>query len=144
MPLDKKPAPSSDAHAKAAGMYGASAQKHAPSQRETEGRILIKAANMLKDARNNWDKSGPDDLEAALKYNRQIWMVFYDTALEDADSDRPKSLRSNIVNLANFIFKRELEILADPKKEKLEALISINLEIAEGLLSAPTTQNKSG
>ena len=140
MPLEKKPAPSSDAHAKAAGMYGASAQKHTPDQREMEGRILIKAANMLKDARANWDKGGAQELEAALKYNRQIWMVFYDTAVENSEGDRPHSLRSNIFNLANFIFKRELEILAEPKKEKLEALISINLEIAEGLLSDPKTK----
>jgi flagellar protein FlaF len=76
-------------------------------------------------------------LDSTLKYNRQIWMMFYDTAIENSeDNKRPDDLRSNIINLANFIFKREVEIMADKDRSpaKLDALININREIAAGLM----------
>ncbi len=135
--------PANNPYAKAAGAYGNNAQKHAPGARELEGRVLLKAAGMLKDLQDSWSGASSDVIEATLKYNRQIWMMFYDTALEDPEGNRPNDLRSNIVNLANFIFKREIEIMADPKKEKLDILISINREIAAGLMgqSAGTPQD---
>jgi flagellar biosynthesis regulator FlaF len=66
----------------------------------------------------NWDDSNLEVIEATLKYNRNIWLMFYDTAVENAEGNRPRDLRSNIVNLANFIFKREIDIMSEPKKEK--------------------------
>jgi flagellar protein FlaF len=139
--------PSDNPYAKAAGAYGASAQKHTPDQRELEAHVLLKAASMLKDLQDNWESATPDSIDQALKYNRQIWMMFYDTALNNPEGNRPNDLRSNIVNLANFIFKREIEITASPKKEKLDVLININREIAAGLSSnaggAPAQQGKS-
>lgn len=121
-------------HAAAAGAYGASAQKHTPDQRELEAHVLLKSAKFLQDLQNDWDNVTPDVLEETLKYNRQIWMLFYDAALENTEGDRPNDLRSNIINLANFIFKRELEIMSKPEKEKLNIIISINREIAAGLM----------
>jgi flagellar biosynthesis activator protein FlaF len=122
-------------YAKAAGAYDQNAQKNAPSQRELEARILLKSNRMLQSIQNDWDNLDKAVLEDALNYNRQIWMLFYDTALETNDGSRPNDLRSNIVNLANFIFKREIEILTAPKKEKLDILININREIAAGLMT---------
>ncbi len=124
-------------YAKAAGAYGTHAQKHAGDPRELEGRVLLKSAGMMKDLQENWDGATHEVIGETLKYNRQIWMMFYDTALENPDGNRPSDLRSNIINLANFIFKRELEILTDPKKEKLDVLININREVAAGLMAAP-------
>ncbi len=121
-------------YAQAAGAYDSSAQAHTTNQRELEGRVLLKSNRMLQDIIDNWETRPNDILEETLAYNRQIWMLFYDTALENKEGDRPDDLRSNIVNLANFIFKRELEILANPKKEKLDILININREIAAGLM----------
>ncbi len=137
MPPGKNP--TNNPHTKAAGAYGAHAQKHTPDQRELEGRVLLKAANMIKELQNDWDNANRDVIEQILKYNRQIWLMFYDTAMENPEGDRPNNLRSNIINLANFIFKREIDILAAPKKEKLDVLININREIAAGLM----TQRKS-
>lgn len=124
-------------YAQAAGAYGTHAQKHSPDQRELEGRVLLKAANMIKDLQDNWDQVNTEILEATLKYNRQIWMMFYDTAIENEKGDRPDDLRSNIINLANFIFKRELEIMGDKERspKKLDVLININKEIAAGLMN---------
>lgn len=108
---------------------------HAVDPRETEGRVLLKAANRLKELQDNWDQTSTNSISEVLKYNRQIWMMFFDTAIENTEGDRPLELRSNIVNLANFIFKREIDIMSDPKKEKLDVLININREIAAGLLT---------
>lgn len=124
-------------YAQAAGAYGTNAQKHSPDQRELEGRVLLKAAHMIKDLQDNWDQVNTEMLEATLKYNRQIWMMFYDTAIENEQGDRPDDLRSNIINLANFIFKREVEIMGDKERspKKLDVLININKEIAAGLMN---------
>lgn len=133
--------PQNNPYAQAAGAYGDNAQRNTPDQRELEGRILLKAAKMIKDLQDDWDSRTPEILETTLKYNRQVWMVFYDTALENPDGDRPNDLRSNIINLANFIFKREVEIMADPQPQKLDVLININREIAAGLMTKPQSEN---
>ena len=124
-------------HAKAASAYGDHAQQHTPDQRELEGRVLLKSARMIQDLQNGWDEASTEDIENILKYNRQIWMMFYDTAMENPEGNRPNDLRSNIINLANFIFKTELEILAKPEKKRLNILININKEIAAGLMTKP-------
>lgn len=129
--------PKNNPYAQAAGAYGDSAQKHTPDQRELESRVLLKSAKMIKDLQDDWDVMNRDILMETLKYNRQIWLMFYDTAIENPEGDRPDDLRSNIINLANFIFQREVEILAEPSKDKLDVLININREIAAGLAGNP-------
>jgi flagellar protein FlaF len=132
-------------HAAAAGAYGDHAQKNSGDPRETEARVLLKAASMLQELQTNWN---PDDfvrLDEILKYNRQIWMLFFDTALENKDGNRPVELRNNIVNLANFVFKRTVDILSEPRKEKLDILITINRDIAAGLMMAqPSNDSPQG
>lgn len=130
-------------HANAADAYGSHAQKHTPDQRELEARVLLKSAKFLQDIQNDWDNMNNELLEESLKYNRQIWMMFYDTALENPNEERPSDLRSNIINLANFIFKREGDIMAEPSKEKLDVLININRQIAAGLMGDPGNDQKS-
>lgn len=134
MPQDK---PQDNPYAQAAGAYDQHAQSHTPDQRELEGRVLLKSAKRLQDIQENWDNLDKEILEDTLKYNRQIWMMFFDTAVENPEGDRPSDLRSNIINLANFIFKREVEIMGAPTKEKLDVLININREIAAGLMTKP-------
>ena len=122
-------------YAQAAGAYDNNAQQNTPDQRELEGRVLLKSARMMQDLMREWDSRTAEVLEATLLYNRQIWMLFYDTAMGNPEGNRPNDLRSNIINLANFIFKRELEILSNPQKDKLNVLININKEVAAGLLT---------
>ena len=122
-------------YAKATNAYDNHAQAHTTNQRELEGRILLKSNRNIKMLIDNWDDRPKELLEDVLTYNRQIWMLFYDTALENKGEGHTSDLRSNIVNLANFIFKREIEIITDPKKEKLDILININREIAAGLMT---------
>lgn len=121
----------------AASTYGTNAQKNSGDPRETEARVLLKAANMMQDLQKTWDPTDHEKLDEVLKYNRQIWMIFFDTALENKDGDRPIDLRNNIVNLANFVFKRSIDILSEPASSKLDALITINRDIAAGLMQNP-------
>ncbi len=135
-------------YAQAAGAYGDNAQKNTPDQRELEARVLLKSAKMMHDLQQEWEHVTQEILQETLHYNRQIWMMFYDTALENKDSDRPNDLRSNIINLANFIFKRELEITGGRERtpEQLNVLININREIAAGLMGntgKPSTEGQS-
>lgn len=136
--------PQNNPYAQAAGAYGANAQQHAENQREVEARALLKAAKFIEDMQKEWADVSRDTVEETLKYNRKIWLMFYDTAIENPEGDRPNDLRSNIINLANFIFKREVEILSEPdrakQKEKLDILIEINREIAAGLMSEPAAE----
>jgi len=129
-----KPQQPNNPYAAAAGTYGNHMQKHTPDQRELEAHVLLKSAKFLQDIQNDWDNVTSEVLEQTLRYNRQIWMMFFDTALENPEGNRPNDLRSNIVNLAQFVFKREIEILAQPDKKKLDILISVNREIAAGLM----------
>jgi flagellar protein FlaF len=129
-----KPQQPNNPYAAAAGTYGSHLQKNTPDQRELEAHVLLKSARFLQDVQKDWDNVTGEILEQTLRYNRQIWMMFYDTALENREGDRPNDLRSNIVNLAQFIFKREIDIMAKPEKGKLDILISINREIAAGLM----------
>lgn len=126
-----------NSYAQAAGTYGTHAQKHTGDPREVEARVLLKSAKFMQDICQDWDNASREVIEETLKYNRQIWMMFYDTAMENPEEERPDDLRSNIINLANFIFKRELDILADPKKEQFTVLVNINREIAAGLMTKP-------
>lgn len=135
--MQQKPGSPQNPHAAAAGAYATHAQAHTPDQRELEARVLLKSAQKLQDLRDNWEQVTPETLDEILRYNRQIWLMFVDTAVEDDSPERPIELRNNIANLGVFIFKRTLEILSDPKKEKLSILIEINREIAAGLMSGP-------
>lgn len=126
--------PHKNPYAAAAGAYGTNAQKNANDPRELEARVLLKSAQFMQDLQNEWDRTSSQDREDILKYNRSVWMMFYDTALENTEGTYPEDLRANIINLANFIFKREIDVLAKPEKSKLDILININRNIAGGLM----------
>ena len=127
-------------YAQASGVYGQQAREGV-SQRELEGQLLLKSAKEIQNLQDKWDKATTEDIDNVLSYNRKLWMVFFDTAVAnpDASEERPLDLRNNIVNLCNFIFKRSIDIMADPKKEKLNVLIDINREVAAGLLTNNNT-----
>jgi flagellar protein FlaF len=124
-------------YANAAGVYEKHARKNTPDQRELEGRILLKAAQNFVDLQNDWPNLTNDALNRALIYNRKLWLMFVDMAIDDKNPERPRSLRSNIANLGAFIFRHSIDIQAKPEKEKLDILIEINRQIATGLMTKP-------
>lgn len=137
MPSNQQPP--HNPHSSAANAYSQNAQKTTDDPREVEARVLLKSVAKLQDLQRRWGNFTAEELDDTLRYNRQIWMMFMDNANSDASTDRPAQLRNNIANLGAYVFKRTLDILGDPKKEKLDILIDINREIAAGLMTKPKT-----
>jgi flagellar protein FlaF len=109
--------------------------------RETEGRALLEAARRMSEAQN-----APEDataLRSAARLNWRLWTIFQ-AELSQPDCQVPVDLRSNMLNLCNFVDKRVVEVLANPKPDLLDALISINRQIAAGLLTAPGAESAAG
>jgi flagellar biosynthesis activator protein FlaF len=101
--------------------------------RDLEANVLTKAAQRLMDCQQNWDKDGHKDrLDYALRSNQKIWTIIQ-TAVSSDDNPLPIDIKNNILSLSIFVDKRIIEIMAAPKSEKLNALIQININIAEGL-----------
>jgi flagellar biosynthesis activator protein FlaF len=116
-----------------------SVQKKTMSGRETEARVLTKAALKLKECQENWDlETRRTELEEAFEYNHQIWSIFQGE-LTKPDHPMNKELRQNILNLSVFIEGRIYETRAYPAPEKLTAIININNSLAAGLRASPAT-----
>jgi flagellar protein FlaF len=104
------------------------------SGRELEASILNKAATQLLYVKNNWD--APDReaaLDQALRYNQHVWS-FFQSELSAEDNPLPIEVKRNLLTLSMFIDKRTFEVMAFPAPEKLAILISINQNVAAGLL----------
>jgi flagellar biosynthesis activator protein FlaF len=116
--------------------YGAQAYgkvaKQTSSPRELEASLLLKAAARLQAVRDAWgaDRSQVDE---ALHYNRKLWS-FLLVSLTQPDNPLPDLVRQNMANLGMFVMNQTLSLMAEPQREKLVPLISINREIAAGLL----------
>ena len=102
------------------------------NEAELEVRALIRTASALNSVKENWDNKEKDDLTKALDKNRRLWSILA-SAMQEADCPQPLEIKQNIINLANFIFKRTNEILSKPEAQKLDILININMNIARGL-----------
>ena len=101
------------------------------NEAELESRALIKTASALNKVKENWHES-KDELNQALDKNRRLWSVLA-SAMKEEDCPQPPEVKQNILNLASFIFKRTMEVIAHPSPEKLDILININMNIARGL-----------
>lgn len=127
--------PPSNPYAKAAKHYDTHATTTTGDPRELEARVLLKAAKQFQELQRKWDNGITiEELDTAITFNRQVWMIFVDTAVENTGANHTVELRTNIANLGAFIFKHSIDMLANPKKEKLDILIEINREIAAGLM----------
>ena len=100
--------------------------------RETEGRALLEAARRMSVAQAN-----PEDKKAigdAARLNWRLWTILQ-AELCAPECALPGELRTNMLNLCNFVDKHMVEVLANPSPEKLGVLIDINRQIAAGLLA---------
>lgn len=96
-----------------------------------ESRALIRTASALNEVKEHWEtKRG--DLPEALEKNRKLWTIIA-SAMQEEDCPQPKEVRTNITNLALFVFKKTMEVLANPDPNGLGILININMNIAKGL-----------
>ena len=111
-------------------------QKTAMTDRQAEAAVLMKAAALLKRCQANWDaEDRAAQMEKALRYNQLLWS-FFQAALVDPENPLPGNLKEDILRLSVFIDQRIFEILAYPAPEKLNIIIEINTNIAEGLRQA--------
>ena len=100
--------------------------------RELEADLLLKAASRLQAVHDSWDRRRPE-LDDALLYNRKLWSIFL-TSVTSSDHPLPVAIRQNVANLGLFVMNQTLSMMANPKREQLNPLISINRELASGLL----------
>ena len=110
--------------------------QHGGSPRETEGRALLEAARRLTAAKDKPDNR--KELLDTVRLNWRLWTIFQ-SEVNSQESPLPPEIKSNVITLCNFIDKHTVEILSDPNPDKLDILISINRNIAAGLLADPGT-----
>lgn len=109
-------------------------RRHGGAPRETEGRALLEAARRLADAQQKpEDKHG---LREAARLNWRLWTIFQ-AELSAPDCPMPVEIRTNMLNLCNFVDKRTVALLAKPAPDMVDVLINVNRQIAAGLLAAP-------
>lgn len=96
-----------------------------------EANLLLKAAARLQAVSDAWGDR--EQIEHALLYNRKLWSIFI-TSVTRPDNPLPDMVRQNIANLGVFVINQTLSLMSEPKREKLNPLISINRELAAGLL----------
>src|SRR5437016_4325384 len=114
----------------AAQAYGKTAIQTS-SPRELEADLLLLAASHLQAVCDKWDDSNRDDLHSALYYNRKLWTIFF-SAVTSQDSPLPRDIRQNVANLGLFVLNETIELTGKPQRDRLEALIDINRQIAAG------------
>jgi flagellar protein FlaF len=112
------------------------------SQRQLEASILLNAANRLEDVRKRWQPELDHELDDALLYNQKLWTVFA-AEVADAEGRLPDDLRNKIGSIAVFVFKRTFELMAKPEPAKIDALVTINRNLAAGLLTRAETAGES-
>lgn len=106
-------------------------QKITVDSRTQQARVLNDAAWRIQDAKNNWGDGVK--LHEALQFNLRFWTIVQaDAMAEDCPFD--KALRINILRLSSWVDRRTYEIYEEPSPEKLDSLITINQNIAQGLL----------
>lgn len=115
----------------AAQAYGKIANKIA-SPRELEADLLLTAASQLQAVRDGWD-SKKSLLNAALDHNRKLWALLV-TTVTRPENPLPVEVRQNVANIGIFVLKQTMTAMANPSPEMLSPLISINRELASGLL----------
>jgi flagellar biosynthesis activator protein FlaF len=101
------------------------------SPRELESSILLKAGMKLQSVKDRWPES-EKDLDEALTYNRKLWTVLISSVTRE-DSELPREIRQNILNLGLFILNHTMSMITDARPERLNVLININRDIAAGL-----------
>lgn len=95
----------------------------------TEAWALLELARDLNDAR----AAPVERLREALRRNWRLWTIFQ-ANLVDPECQVPAEVRGNLLGLANFIDRQTAELLARPEPAKVDVLVNINRQLAEGLL----------
>ncbi len=101
------------------------------NKREMDAAAFSQAAYVMDQARQ---KLNDKELgERALKYNQMLWSIVQND-VSQPDNVLPEELKANLMSLSIYVDKQTTIGLKDPTDELFDSLISINLNIAEGLM----------
>jgi flagellar protein FlaF len=106
--------------------------KEISSARDLEANLLLRSAARIQSIRDGWE-GRKAELNDALLFNRRLWTIFIDSIMRE-DNPMPAEIRRNVVSLGVFVINRTIKLTGEPKPEGLNTLISINRELAAGLL----------
>lgn len=110
-----------------------SVEKATLEGRGLEAHVLSLSAAMLADLRDHWDAPDRDArLDEVLRHNQKVWS-FFQAEVSQPENPLPDEIKRNILLLSIFIDKRIFDIMAYPEPGKLDILIEINRNLAEGL-----------
>ena len=110
----------------------AQTQKSSMSSREIEAMAFTKAALKLEEAKKSLDDY--DVYASALKFNQLLWTIIQ-ADIVDQENQLPDQVKANILSLSIFVDRQTIKALADTSEKHLEVLISINKNLAEGLMT---------
>jgi len=101
------------------------------NKREMDAAAFSQAAYVMDQARQ---KLNDRELgERALKYNQMLWSIVQND-VSQPDNELPEELKANLMSLSIYVDKQTTTGLKDPSDELFDSLISMNLNIAEGLM----------
>ena len=121
-------------HNQAAAAYQKTTQTTATG-RELEATLLMKAAAQLQITLDGWDGDTPASLHDALTYNRRLWTILTTSAV-DTTNPLPDDVKENLGSLGAFVLKHTLDLMLAPEQAKVQTLVTINRNIAQGLRGA--------
>jgi flagellar protein FlaF len=101
--------------------------------RDVEASLLYRSACRLQAIQDEWEEKAKD-LRDALVFNRRLWAIFL-ASVTSAENPLPKEIRENVANLGIFVLTHTLAVEANPQSSRLSVLISINRNVAAGLMS---------
>ena len=112
--------------------YG-QAQRAAFLPRQVEATAFAKAAALLAEAATRVQEFGA--YRAALRFNRLIWTLIQ-ADLARPDNGLSDQVKAKLLSLSVFVDKQTVAALAAPSAARLESLIEIDRNIAQGLLDS--------
>lgn len=92
--------------------------------------------------RQSQEANDREAILAAVRLNWRLWTIIQSELL-DPRCPLPAEIRSNVLSLANFVDKHSVEVIARPEAGKLDVLVSVNRELAAGLLTDPAAEATS-
>lgn len=113
-----------------------SQQQAAEDPRMAEARALLRCAAALEEAQAEGTTYA--DYCNAIRLNQKLWTLFQAT-LMDESNQLPVHLKDILKNLSIYVDGRSLRAFAAHDPRALNVLISINKEIAAGLMESLKT-----
>lgn len=105
------------------------------SPAEQDALSLTQAALFLEQAKSGGDGAPRDGVKLvqALNHNLEIWVAIR-TLAQEADSRLPVALRSNLMQLSDFVAQATFTHGVAISDGAIDTLININIQLSEGLL----------